>query len=83
LERQKETLILLGQLALSEDQFETAIEDLKSALQIVDQHFAGDHREVAFINMELARVYRKTNDYATFNLHTDNAIKSLEQFKGT
>lgn len=82
MERQKNTLVLLGQLALNEDQFETAIEDLKNALEIVNTHFVDDFREIAFINMEIARVYRKTNDYPAANLHTDSAIKSLEQFKG-
>jgi HPt (histidine-containing phosphotransfer) domain-containing protein len=72
----------LGQVALNDDQFSAAIEDLKSALEIVNAHFAEDYREIAFIDMELARVYRKTNDYSAANLHTDNAIQSLEKLKG-
>lgn len=81
-ERQKNTLVLLGQLALNDDNFEVALNDLTSALELVIAHFPEDYREAAFINMELARVYRKTKDFTNANSHTDNAIKALETLKG-
>lgn len=82
LERQKDTLILLGNCALNEDNFELAIQDLKTALEIVNKHFAEDLREVAFINMELARVNRKAKSFDLAIQHIDNSKTALEQYKG-
>lgn len=82
LRRQKDTLVLLGQIALNDDNFETAFNDLNNALKIVNEHFATELREVAFLNMELSRVLRKTDDFSSAIERVDNAIKALEQFKG-
>lgn len=81
LERQKDTFVLLGSLALNDDQFEQAIEDFSNALQIANEHFADQYREVAFINMELARVQRKAEKYAEACVYFDKATEAMEQYK--
>lgn len=68
---------------MNDEENDRALEDLANALKIVNEHFSSDFREIAFINMELARVFRKTHDFSSANTHIDNAIQALEQFKGS
>jgi tetratricopeptide (TPR) repeat protein len=81
LERQKDTLVLLGSLALNDDQFEQSIQDFSKALQIANEFFADQYREIAFINMELARVQRKAKNYAEACAYFDKATQAIQEYK--